>query len=217
MTSHRTLGTVLVLVGIVLLAISLFVGWWMSQGTPTPPPTVTYTEYFGLPVTGHAITSCADPGGCGPVRPFSSLGGNATGILYLGVQIVVLAGIALGTLGAYLALAARGRHRWLRWSLVAVATAAILSVAAPAALALLQPLTLKQDNPSPAVFGPGFSFWGSETLSGTSLTWGPSFGWYLALGAFALLVAGLTVLYRARRRPPETSVPTTGPVAKVNP
>ncbi|MFZ0892756.1 MAG: hypothetical protein WB778_00880 [Thermoplasmata archaeon] len=214
---RRRWGAALVLAGVILLIASLFVGWWSLEVSGFG---ITETLVLGFPVPNGGNGVSFECGGnlsqfiqhCPASETYSNASLNATGTLYTAIQFLVFGGVVLGLLGGVLALrtGAVGPRRKLTIVLVTLALA--LSLAAPAALALAQPAAMHADYPKGTVgsngTSPTNSFWGTNSTDGIAYDWGASVGWYVALGAFLLILVGLFLI--SRRPKAQAPGPTRG-------
>lgn len=211
------LGTVLLGVGIVILLVSLFVGWYTISSTATDTvsgstftgsatatlyPLNYLTESFSCQGSSYCFTNSTYAGSYSQ-GSFASLG-----TLYDVVAALIIGGIALSC--AAIALAFAGGHSKKLWAGRLALLAVVVVVLAPTVLALAQPSVLSSQSTSSGGPSPQNSFAGSCAQSGcgndlspgqtTSASWGPSIGWYLGFVAIVpLLLGGLEV--RSKRRP----------------
>jgi hypothetical protein len=227
---RSVIGGTLLLLGVVLLIVSLFMGWYAYSltasatasdvsvtisGTTTPYPLNQITE---------AMT-CVGWSGCAQFNitsasSYSQGGDDGIGALYDIVAGFVIAGIVIGVAAAALAFSG-GRRSGLAGTLAVLAI--ILVALAPTLLFASQPTVISSQG-APYT-GPGSvagassprtSFFGSCSGTGCGLvfpsgttdsgSWGPSTGWYLSFVAVAPLIAGLLLVRRQRKGPVEPSV-----------
>lgn len=215
----RVVGAVIVLVGAILLLAALFTPWYTIQ-VKDGGVTLTQNAYLGLPSTNGTIqyTCSGLPSGasCTPQTSYSKADANNTGNLAEGGYFLIIVGFIFGLLGAIVGFTSRAKARRARSAMTLAIVALVLTVAAVGAFAVALPTAYGQDSPGhPSGNGPWSSFFGSGNASsfglpGGTLTWGPGIGWYLAIGAFALLIVGLIVLALARKEPP-SPVPVSTP------
>jgi len=205
-------------VGVAVLIVSLFVGWYgiSSTGTATETRgtvTVQGTATFYL-LNQYTITlTCSGSGGCFSnntyTESYSQGSFTSLGTLYDVIAAMALGSIILGALGAFLSFLGRGWQSNLTTALILAAC--LLAFLAPAVLLGAQPSVLSSQSPSPTGVGPWTSFVGSCSGSGcgqslpvgatVNASWAPSLGWFLSfLSGVALLVGFL--LIRGRRRVP---------------
>jgi hypothetical protein len=210
----RRLGAALAILAIVMIAVSLAVGWYQvstNSSNGSYSYSATTTLYLGSDFQQTSSTS----------TPYGSSGGsstlpytdhyNATGTLYGGVQILVVVALlaAIGTV-ACLFLGARRGARWDRVALILIVLVFLLVLLIPLLVAANQPSAFGSDvgpryagaSPSPTN-----SFYGSCSNSacgpaGSSesitISWGPGAGWILAWPAMVLLFGALYVLWRSQ-------------------
>ncbi len=149
---------------------------------------------------------------------------NSVGYLYEGVLAFALATLALGILtGVFGLLGVFGRYgstdrgRAARnWAV----TGACVSVIAVVLLVAVQPYAISRgpDGLCPSGGGltsPCNSFWGSQSVSAASISWGAAIGWYLELGAVIALTAGLVLWLAARNQPWGSPAPPVTPAPPV--
>lgn len=227
----RLIGTILLLVGAVLLVAVLVTPWYSYaasvRGLPgggTRNETTTY--YPGLPSTSGTIRySCGGSGfegsrPCPVQNAYSNEGLNNVGIVAETGFFLVIGAAALGFIAAVLGAASRGSPRTFRLTLVLDTVALLLAISAPVAFALALPAAIGKDLPSHPANGPWSSFFGSGSnaipLLGESARWGPAVGWYLSVIGAVFFLVGLILLARSRAEP-ITPVVTTSSSAQVPP
>jgi len=211
----------LLLAGTLLLLSTLFLGWYtinLNSGTSV------YHETFYSTVV--RLSGSQAGSSYSNATSYVSVFLGDTGILYLTVSGLVVAGVVVGLLAVYLVWkGTTQRHRKLVPTLVALVVA--FALAGPMLVGVVQPATLcqgggpPQSTPlaasSPSLMagpssscswvvaspsqggtlydsgngpGPQTSFYGSSSVGGQPLTWGPSIGWFVAVVASTLLIAG---------------------------
>jgi hypothetical protein len=197
---------------VVLLATSLFLGWYALDYTKiagTAGTTWSETYYPGYSV-GHA-SFAGGPFGPGQVPNMSGFPGPRTLQLYVAVLVLVMAAIAAAVVATYSGFRNPRRGDGRTWTAVILAdVGAILALATPLALIYLEPWAFGQDTgQGPPLPSPSSSFIGScsgyancsRSIGGSYGAWGPTAGWYLALIAGALLAgSALLATYLARSR-----------------
>ena len=226
----RAIGAIIVLVGAVLLIASVFIPWYTETANFTGPEQGSYTanSYPGLSNQNGTIQySCSGtvPTGCPSTTSYKSMDLNNTGTLAQTGYFLLLTGFVLGLIGAIIGFASLSRPRRAIPAIALSVIAMLLAVATPALFALQLPTAIGNDSPGHTGTGPWSSFMGSNTSQlgfgeSLKLTWGPGMGWYLAFGAFVILLIGAVVLARARKEPPSPApttvpAPAEGPVATV--
>lgn len=215
----RLVGASIVLVGLILLLAAFFLPWYTQEGSLSSPGastiSVTRSAYLGLPGQNGTIQyTCSNfPGTCPSQTSYSAQNATNVGRLaeigyFLVIGAIVLA--LVGTVVGFLSGRTPGRARG---AAALAVVALLLAIAAAGTLTVALPGAIGADTPGHTGTGPWSSFWGSNsTTSGTTtttLTWGAGTGWYLAVGAFVILLAGAIVLARSRREPPPP-VPAMG-------
>ncbi len=204
----RSLGGLLALLGILLLGVSLFCAWYQVTQSGV-------VETFGPAGLGSTPWL-----GTTPPSNLGAAGMPYTGLLYDLTTAAIGIGVVAGAIGAA-ALIGGIFSSTLRIGRALLIASFLLAVAAPTGVAIAEPLATCGDfplnagggnsslagdhcywvtqnvsggtGPVPAYgTGPGSGFVGGNT-PGSSLTWGPSVGWYLALLSAAPLVAGATL------------------------
>lgn len=212
-TRESNLRVVFLLLGLLLLLASVFLGWYATSAT------ASYT-YGGQPATltgtatqypfNHYFESvtCEGTASCFANNSFTaSNSGNVAG-LYDAVGAIAVGGIIAGVAGIAISLTGiRTRSKLV--SLLAL-LAIVLTLSAPIVLLAAQPGVLSAQgapggssgNPSTGA-SPRTSFFGScsGTSCGSALTpgqtesadWGPGLGWYLALMAAIPLILGFLI------------------------
>jgi len=227
---HRSvIGGTLFLIGVVMLIVTLFVGWYAATATATTTSgsgstSVTGTETFYPLNQVMASFSCSGQscnGTLSTTDSYSQAGIHDVGNLYTIVVVFVSAGIALTLAAAVFALTSAGRRSG--WALLLAVIGIVLVAAAPTILLGAQPSLLKSDEGGSggaasgnATASPASSFFGSCSGSGcggtlangqsASGSWGPSWGWYLCLAALAPLVTGFLLVRSQKRAPPSPEV-----------
>jgi hypothetical protein len=190
----RLIGSVVVLVGILLLAGSLFLGWWYIYDAYGSGVTV----YYGFPGTYGGIHYSSP----NAVYSYSDFHLAHTATLYTEIQYVVILAFFVGAGGGFLGFWWRDRKGIVGPLVVIVA--ALIALAAPVALALAQPGAIQGDHEFNSAYGgtvtPWNSFWGASTLPGRQgVSWGPSVGWYLVIACGALFIVGAILLLNSWR------------------
>ena len=210
------LGASLVVVGILILLVSLFVGWYTISSTATDTvsgssftgsatatlyPLNYLTETFNCQGSSYCFSNSTYTGAYAQ-SSFSSLGA-----LYDAIAGLLIGGAALGC--AAVALAFAGGYRKRVWAGRLALLAVVMVVLAPTVLAIAQPSVLGSQGTSSSGASPQTSFAGSCSQSGcgndlapgatASASWGPSIGWYLGFAAVVPLLLGWLEL-RARRK-----------------
>lgn len=215
----RTIGSVLVLIGAALLLIALFTTWYdHSESGSFGGVTIKDTSDFYLGNGGSAVQSSSSCSGNASIcqyvtgnttsMSYTQARLNDTGSLAVAGQGVVIAGFVLGLLSALLGIGARSNQPWVLPTIVLAILALILAIAAPLLMFAAQPAAIDKDVTAqdhgvpPTGSGPWSSFAGSNA----SFSWGPSMGWYISLGASAVILVGGIFWLRARGPPP-----TAGP------
>ena len=202
----RAGGSVGLLVGSVLLLGSMFTAWWtmtISDGGSTE--TVSF-----LPGWSFSTTGIQGAGGLfSGTTTYSASNLTQLGLLYgnlLWAEIIVtLVAVAAAFLGFASLRAIRSRvARAL--SLVTAISATAVSIMLPLLMTGFQPNAFNMDvggsTTCTAPPSPCSAFWGSQTLNGTTLTWGPGLGWGLSVAAAVVMIASLAFLVSSLRTYP---------------
>jgi hypothetical protein len=219
----RLIAAVIILVGAVLLIAAVFMPWYAEQASYNVSGqsiTVTRNAYLGMPSSNgtlqYACTGLPSGVSCGTQTSYNSADSNNTGNIAEAVYFMGIAGFVLGFIGAILGLMSRGNSRRIIPAVALAIVGMILAIAAVGVFAVALPGAISSDTPGHTGSGPWSSFFGSTNgstfgipISG-SVTWGPAVGWYLAIGAFVLLLIGVVFLLRYRRDPP-APVPAAAP------
>lgn len=184
--SLNIVGIVLVVLAIVfsfLLSYSTYLGWYSISGGG-------FSASIGL------FNQCNPSGGCYSASGAFSNMWYATSYLMVAALILAVVGVAYG------ATMMAGKAKPSMAVGVTIPLAFILSIVGPIWMAVGQPSALGN---ACSGYSPSYctSFWGSTTISGTTVTWGPAAGWYLAVVAGVLfLVASIwgMMIYRGSMR-----------------
>lgn len=209
-----SLGTILVLLGSALLVTALFLPWYevLTNNDCNPGTTCEQGSDFYLGLSGQSDTVrviCSPTPAC-PIYvqplPTSYQGSrlNNTGTVATASFFLLIAGGALGLGSGALGLVYRKGPRKRNLTVVLATVAALLALSAPLVFAYGLPAAQARDFHL-STPGPWSSFVGSNTSYGSTLTWGPESGWYLAFVTFGVLLLGSILLFRYRKQP-STSV-----------
>lgn len=226
----RIVGAIIILVGAFLLIAALFTPWYsieLKESSQGVSISGTYHTYPGLPSTNGTVQttySCSGlPAGypcpSGNTTSYQGADLNTTGLVAETGFFLLIGGFVLGLLGAIVGLTSGRKSRRAGPALGLAVVAMILAVLAFSLFAVALPLAIGDDTPNHQGNGPWSSFIGSGNatyygLPGGSANWGPAIGWYLAIGAFVVLLIGVIVLAVSRKEPPEpvpVSVPEEAP------
>ncbi len=217
----RMVGAVIVLVGAILLVAALFMPWY-TESFSASGITVSENAYPGFPSTNGTIqyTCSGLPSGasCEPQTSYSDAKLNNSGTIAEVGFFLIIVGVIFGIIGAIIGLTSRSNPRRARSAATMAIVAMIVAIAAVGMFAAALPTAIGQDTPGHSGSGPWSSFFGSTSASrfgitGGTLSWGPSIGWYLAIAAFVVLLVGMVVLMRARKDPQPTPTATPGPTS----
>ena len=211
----RMISGIIVLIGAILLFAAIAVPWYtvkFSEGSASE----SINFYPGTPSQGGTIQySCSSIPTCPSSTSYTGASPplNNTGMIAETGFFLLIAGGVLGLIGALLAVASRGNSRRARPAMALAVIALIIAIAAPSLYAVALPGAISKDMPKETGSGPWSTFIGSNsTTGGASLNWGPAVGWYLAFGAFVVILIGLILLMRYRKDPAEP-VPVAAPAA----
>ncbi len=190
---RRTNAGIVLVIGFVLSAIALGTGWWSLSGGGE---TLSFTPGSSFACTGTGCPASS------AYSMYSSQMSNLYGAIdYMIIVALIFAIIAavFACLGAFGVAFGRGQLTLVVLlgvlaGLLCVAPAIYVVLAQPAAWGAL----------AGGCNGPSFCssfFYGSWTSGTTSLTYGPSIGWYAALVGFVFLIAGALLYSRTRQEP----------------
>jgi len=214
----RVVGAVIILVGAILLIAALFMPWYAVQVSYSGI-SVTQNSYPGLPSSNGTIqyTCSGLPSGasCPSQTSYNTARENNTATIAETGYFLIIVGFVLGLIGAILGFTSRNNAHRARPAMTLAIVAMIVAIATVGMFAVALPTAIGQDSPNHSGNGPWSSFFGSGNVaglgpSGSSATWGPGIGWYLAIGAFVVFLVGMIILALARKEPPEP-VPVAAP------
>ena len=228
---RRLVASIIVLVGAILLIVALLTPWYMTK-VSNAYATETQTFYPGIPTDNGTIQySCSGHITCTSQTSYSKLNYNNTGAIAEAGFFMLLLGAVLGIIAVIFGAMSRGNARRVRPAIALAVIALILALAAPSIYAVVLPGAVGKDIPSaarpPTSSGPWSAFMGSSSytapiIGSTSLSWGPTTGWYMAFAAFAVLLIGVILLIAFRKDPPEpfpasVPAPTAAPAQTTPP
>ena len=199
----RMVGAVIVLVGAILLVAALFMPWY-TESFSASGITVGENAYPGFPSTNGTIqyTCSGLPSGasCEPQTSYSDAKLNNSGTIAEVGFFLIIVGVIFGIIGAIIGFTSRNNPRRARSAATMAIVAMIVAIAAVGLFAAALPTAIGQDTPGHSGSGPWSSFFGSTSasrfgLTGGTLSWGPSIGWYLAIAAFVVLLVGMVVAH----------------------
>jgi hypothetical protein len=202
----RWVATALVVLGLVLLVVAVFLPWY-AFGASSAAGRDTQLFYPGLPSENGSIRySCSGSISCPPDSSYSTQSYDSIGTVVETGLLVSVVAIVAAAITAVLGAMAKARFARSVTIYTAGIVAAVLALATPILYGVALPGAENRDVPDsarPPTSGPWTSFFGSASwnephLGTLSLTWGPESGWYLSIGAAALIVVGL-VLFRKGR------------------
>ncbi len=216
-------GSVLVLLGLVVLVAASMSTWYSIVNTETLTPTSGQASSSQTGLTFGPFTPCPNIVVFNaPAFTQNACAGSDLSLLYNTVRDIEVIGMGVGLLTGLLGLGlAIGRSLAQKISpnmvVVLALVATILLVAAPLALAVEQPAALQRaygnfltecwNETMPQNSGPNLTFVGScrnvpgnQSLPSVTYSdsWGPTSGWYLALVGAALYLLGSIELLRYR-------------------
>ena len=219
----RVLGAILILIGALVLVAALLSPWYTVKVTETSAVgsrTTTQNSYLGFPEwNGTVQYSCSSNPSCPSTTSYTGSHPpmNNTGALAETGLFLTVLGFVFAVIGAVLGIASRNNPRRAYGGVGLAVLALIVAILAVGLFYASLPSAIAKDYPASERFGsagPWSTFMGSGTTTtpgvSISASWGPAMGWYLAIGAFAVLLIGATVLALSRRQPP-SPVPTTVP------
>jgi membrane protein implicated in regulation of membrane protease activity len=215
MSARTVAAGVLALVVSLMLILCIFLSWYTVSAT-TSSGNETYSADL-YPDQKVAVSATSGTSTESVSESYSDARLNNTGNLYTTVEIVLIVGGLLGVAGAGLLIAAGSRGRSgssLATLLIVLAFA--MAIAGPVATFIYQPSELSADSynaGSTNTGGPGpmSTFFGSESVSGGTASWGPALGWYLSIVVFVLLIVSLAIVPSSSREEPRTSGASSQP------
>jgi hypothetical protein len=209
----RMVGAAIVLVGAILLIAALFTPWYMEQFSNSGN-TETMYAYPGIPTSSGTIQyTCSGISSCPGSTSYSAHNLTNSGNIAEAGYFLIIGGLVLGLIGAILGFTSGNNPRRARPAMTLALVGGILAIAAVGAFVAALPSAIGSDTPGHTGTGPWSSFFGSTSLGGGTLTWGPGIGWYLGIVAFVVLLVGMIVLARARKDPsvPAAAAPAVPP------
>lgn len=220
----KGIGAFCLLIASVVLIAALVAPWYSFESAATQPhspeDSVTQSSYPGLAsANGTVRYTCVVLAPCPSQTSYTNARENNTGEIAEAGFFILIGGFVLGIVASAAGFFSRRNPRLTHPAIEMAVFALVLAVAAPTLFAVALPGAVAKDvptseRPSATSTGPWSSFFGSSATSlpggvTQTLTWGPSIGWYLAIGAFILLLIGAILLYRSRRPLPSlVSVPS---------
>lgn len=203
----------------ILAAIAAFVSWWTWSVSTTSQGSGTL--YF-LP--GNSLSGTYS--GTSSSQTYAAAGLGQVGALYEGVPAGVLVAMTLCFVAGVVALLASlgkirnpARHSTARsLMMVPLILFLILVIAVPVS----QPALIDGSDPSScsrlsSVNSPCNSFWGSFSAAGGSSSWGPDWGWYLAITGIVLLIAAMVIWSLSADEPWQQTASAAAPAAALSP
>jgi hypothetical protein len=208
---------VLIIVGVVLVGVSLGVGWYTIGLSGTEDGfSVSTSSSINL---FQCVTTTASANGQSSTSSSCNTNSSShTAQLYDATLGIVIGGVAVGALALVMVLLTTFMRRpWGKLMtmlpFILALVGGILCIAAPIALMAGQPGAMAADaNCGNNCQGPESSFFGSATISGVSETWGAGIGWYLAIAAGAVLIVGAIFIMLANKKK-AASAPMAAPAA----
>ncbi len=190
--------------GFILVAVSLFVSWWTLRFSyPTSGVTESGTIHFLPGASAQAIIN-----GASGSLSYAAIG-ESVASLYGMVQVAAICIAVAAALTAVLSAIAGTSIKSRPWASVMGAGFNVAAVIGLALLVGLFPIAVPQSLPNaPAtIYGgcagsgsPCSSFYGSFNGNGSSQSWGPDVGWYLAIAALALLAIAIASWFASTHR-----------------
>jgi hypothetical protein len=187
---HVAAGALFLIAGAMTLASTVVAWWQLSIAGSGVSASVLFLPGWNVHTSGLTATPSTSS--------YASMGLGPVGGVYLGIlALAVVTGILEVVAGVLGLIAGAGRIKRNRTGLVKglVVSAVVLAVAAVALGPALQPWAFgdSTSNACSGLSGTTYcnSFWGSQTTSGVTRTWGATVGWYLVLGALILGIIGL--------------------------
>jgi hypothetical protein len=189
--ARTTSAGALALIASILFLASASLSWYtVSLSASNGSSSVTVNLYPG---DSFNTTSTSGASTTGSTTTYSEAKLTETGNLYAILQGLLLLGAIVGITGASLLLVAGGESRSAKsWGTALVAFAVLMALVSPLVLLAAQPTALAHDSyngsdSNSQTNGPTSSFFGSNSSSAYTATWGPSIGWYLSFLVFVML------------------------------
>jgi len=199
----RLAQSALALAGGGLVAISLFVSWWaLTFSYPASGGTMSGTIHFFPGGSAQAVIN-----GAWTSLPYASIETSVESLYGMVEVAAITIGVAAAVTAVFAALAATSVKNG-SWTSLLAGGFNLAALIGALLLVGLFPIAAPQSLPNgPVIYGgcrpgnsPCTSFYGSFSANGTSQSWGPEAGWYLAIGALALLVIAVSVWFVSVRR-----------------
>jgi hypothetical protein len=212
----RSIGTILLFVGAVLLIAALIEPWYADAASNSGLPgggtrNVTVTYYPGISsLNGTIRYSCGGSGfegslPCPDQTSYSNAKANSTGIVAETGFLLGVVAVVSGILAALLGMASRRNSRRGSSGLAFAVVALAFAILAPVVFGVALPTAVGKDTPGHRGNGPWSSFFGSASSTifpvRETTTWGPSLGWYMSIAAAGLFLVGVIFFARLRVEP----------------
>lgn len=202
MNWNRFLASVLAMAAGVVSGVSMLSAWWsLSLSTGGHHYTLSF-----LP--GNSLTASVDQSSASGTYAsigLGQVGGLYEAVLAFGVVVTLLSFVAgvVGLLWTFGRL--RGPSRGSAFEMLAIGLA-IVSIGAIVLVPLVQPSAFASGSFIPcssasSVGSPCTSFWGSVSDPNGTGSWGADAGWYLEVGAIALLLGAFVEWLTSRDDP----------------
>lgn len=194
--------------------MSLFLSWYTVSLSSSNGSQSLATNFY--PGQAFNVSATSGSSTTGSTTTYSEAKLTQTGDIYMVLEIFLVLGSILGVTGASLLLAAGDNSPSVKSSGTAlVAFAVLIALVGPMMLLVGQPSALAYDSYKESMgnsqaIGPSSSFFGSNSTSTYSASWGPSIGWYLSIVVFVVLAISVALVPGSRPEREATPGPVVG-------
>ncbi|MDI6707611.1 MAG: hypothetical protein QME47_00735 [Candidatus Thermoplasmatota archaeon] len=204
MEKKGIVAIVLALLVVILLGVALIGTWWTRKGEGTATG-YSYKEDFGLQ-EAHVKKEAAGMK-METTTKYSDNPEAATSKVYNNVFYITIVALVLGIIGLITAIVAGVGKLSAKIAGIFLILTFIFALVAPIYFAAVLPGAMHADLPE---WNKGFT--GSEDLTYMDMTgswsWGPGYGWYLAVVAFIVALIGAILAFRAKKPKAAVAAPT---------
>lgn len=193
MEKKALMGLVLSLIVVVLLGVALVGTWWTYEMEGTGGSvTVDRKLQEGTITTEVAGTSTTETKAYKDTTGYED---SAAFKVYDNTYYITIAALILSVITLILLiLVGIGKVALVKIGVIFLLITMIFAVVAPVYFAVALPGAMDEDAEDTGGYDKGFM--GSESdypMAGTDSTWGPGYGWYLAIVAFVFALIGLII------------------------